>query len=277
MQSKFIIFIVFVLISIGLIAVAAVLPSTQIPQPIKLLLFIFGLVFDVLAILSRNYSKFVIKMLSQHTRDVVLDDSIPYQMSANKDSIIVRSGDDYVATVYLKIPVYRSSTEMTDPEKLEFSKMVGRMVGQSKDTARYTTGMFMMNKDIYIQQIHDSIIQAENDEDELIQKNAPKLKLERAKGKLSMWRNILDSVNSAVSFDQISYISLSAKGSNEFEAISIAQQKAREFISGIGTIFGVPPIMITGSEILRFIEPEFQLPYSTIAESIAKSIEEEVI
>ena len=70
---------------------------------------------------------------------------------------------------------------------------------------------------------------------------------------------------------------LSAKGLNEFETISVAQQKAREFISGIGTIFGVPPTMITGSEILRFIEPEFQLPYSTIAESITKGIEAEVI
>ncbi len=271
------IFLVFILLSIGFVVTGAVLPSSQIPQAVKLLIFILGLGFSILAILSRNYSEFLIKILAQHRREVVLNDSVPYILSTNQDSIIVRSGEDYIATVYIQIPIYKSSTEMTSIEKVEFSKMVGRMVGQSKDTARYTTGMFVMNKDLYIQQLHDSIIQAENEEDELAQANAPKLKMERAKGKLSMWKNILDGVNSTISFDQISYISVSAKGSNEFEAVSIVQQKAKEFISGIGTIFGIPPTMITGTEILRFIEPEFQLPYSTMAERIAKSVEEEVI
>ncbi len=277
MQGKMVVFLVFIIISIGLIAAAGLLPSAEIPMPVKIIIFIIGLGFDVLAILSRNYSEFVVKMLSQRSKNVVLSSEVPYSMSTNKDSIIVRKGSSYSATVYIKIPVYRSSSEMQPEEKVDFSRMVGRMVGQSRDTARYTTGMFVMNKDLYIQQLRDSITEAENEESSLVQKGAPKTEIERARGKLAMWRNILDTVNNKISFDQISYISVSSIGANEFEAVGIAQEKAREFISGIGTIFGVPPTMITGTELLRFIEPEFQLPYSTMAENISRKVEEEVI
>lgn len=277
MQGKTIVFLVFVILSIGLVAAAGMLPSREIIPPIKLIIFIIGLGFDILAILSRNYSDFVVKIISQRSKNVVLNNEVPYSMSTNKDSIIVKNGVNYAATVYIKIPVYKSSSEMKQDEKIDFSRMVGRMVGQSKDTARYTTGLFVMNKDLYIQQLRDNITDAENNESSLEQSGASKADIERARGKLAMWRNILDSVNSRISFDQISYISITSKGSNEFEAVGIAQEKAREFISGIGTVFGVSPSMITGTELLRFIEPEFQLPYSTMAESITKSVEEEVI
>ncbi|EQD59344.1 hypothetical protein B1B_08247, partial [mine drainage metagenome] len=126
-------------------------------------------------------------------------------------------------------------------------------------------------------QLKESINLAETEEAELMQKNAPDIEMERSKGKLSMWRNILDSVASELSFEQITCAAVTAKGSTEFEAVGIAQQRAREIMAGISTSLGVSPITIVGNEILKFIEPEFQMPYSTMAEQITKSVEEQVI
>lgn len=276
-MNKIVLFIIILLIGFALVLFGAVIPSSQIPVPIKLLIFIIGLMLTGFSVLIRYYSEFVLKMIKQRSKSVVLNDSVPYYMSAGKDAILVKSDEDYTATVFIKIPLYRSSTEMKDIEKIEFSNLVGRLVGQSKDIAKYTTGLFVLNKDLYIQQIRNNISEAENEESELSNKNATKEMVDKVRGKLSMWRNMLDTVNSSISFDQISYITISAKGTTEFEAVSIAQQKAREFISGTGTLFGVQPTIITGTDILKFIEPEYQLPYSTMAESISKEIKEETI
>jgi hypothetical protein len=70
---------------------------------------------------------------------------------------------------------------------------------------------------------------------------------------------------------------VSAAGANEFEAVSIAQQKARELISGISTTLGITPLMAVGEELRKFIEPEYMVPFTTVSEEITKKVEEEVI
>ncbi len=277
MNVKILLFIILVVVSAGFVAVSAVIPPTQLPYPIKIILFIIGLLLDIFAIFLKDYSEFMIGMLKHRSKNVVVNSEPPYMFSTSKDALVVKSGDGYNATIYIKIPVYRSSTEMKIEERVDFARMVGRLVGQSRNIARYTTGMFVMNKDLYIQQLRESITEAENEESSIVESGGSPEELNRIKGKLSMWRNILDSVNSNISYEQISYASVTASGTNEFEAVSIAQQHGRELISGIGTLFGVQPALITGSEVLRFIEPEYQMPYSTMAENISKSIEEEVI
>jgi hypothetical protein len=70
---------------------------------------------------------------------------------------------------------------------------------------------------------------------------------------------------------------VSAVGSKEYEAVSIAQQKAREIMSGIGSVFGVTPSIITGPGLLKFVEPEALIPFSTVTEQINKEVQEQVI
>ncbi len=277
MNAKILFFIILVAISAGIVAASAIIPPAQLPNPVKIILFIIGLLFDVFAIFFKDYSEFMIGIAKHRSKSVVINSEVPYTFSTSKDALVVKSGDGYKATVYIKIPVYRSSTDMKAEERVEFARLVGRMVGQSRGIARYTTGMFVMNKDMYIQQLRESINAAENEESAMVASGAPTAELNNIRGKLSMWRNILDTVNSSISYEQISYASVTSFGTNEFEAVSIAQQRGRELISGIGTLFGVQPAVITGNELLRFIEPEYQIPYSTTAENISKSVEEEVI
>jgi len=154
---------------------------------------------------------------------------------------------------------------------------VSRLVGLSKSPARYTTELYVMNKDSYIQKLRERINMTENEEADLQAKDAPKAELDRVRGKLAMWRNMLDSIGTNFSFELSSYITVSAKGSKEYEASSLAQQKAKEIMSGVGSLFGVPPSIITGPDLLRFVEPEYLIPISTVTEQISKNIQEQVI
>jgi hypothetical protein len=272
-MNKLYVMIAFFLASALVLAAAAALP---LPQYAKIVLLAVALVLDVAGFSSRYYL-YMFRPLLRLKKHVVLSSEDAYWISSTADSILHKSGDDIVATVYVLIPLYRSSTEMSDSERLEFSRQVSRLIGVSRDPVRFTTEMYVMNKDAYIQTLRDTISATENEQADLTFKNAPAAELERVKGKLAMLHNMLDSISKGMSFEMVSYASISATGSKEYEAISAAQQKARELMSGIGSVFGVSPSLITGENILKFIEPEALIPFSTMTEQISKGLEEQVV
>jgi len=271
------VFVGLLFISAIFLGVVILAPDLLIPAYIKIIFLLLSMIFDALAFSSKYYSYLIIPLIKQHKRHIVLSKENAYWMSQTEDTILKRVGDNFIATVYISIPVYRSATEMEDEEKLDFAMQISKLVGLSKDPARYTTELYVMNKDDYIQKLRETISMTENEEAELQDKNAPKKDLERVRGKLAMWRNMLDSISKSLSFELLSYVTVSATGSKEYEAISIAQQKARELMSGIGSLFGVPPSIITGADLLKFVEPEYLIPFSTVTEQINKNIQEQVI
>ena len=277
MEKKIFVLLGLLTLSAIFLALAASLPGGLLFNVIKIPLLIIALVLDVLAFSSRYYTYLMLPLFDQRKQNVVLSAEQPYWLSTTSDSIMTKQGDDFVATMYINIPLYISSTEMSDEEKLAFSKQVSSLVGISKEPVRFTTELYVMNKDSYIQQLRDMISGVENEESALEQKGASPNDLERARGKLSMWRKMLDNVSKATSLELVSFASLSARGTKEFEAINLAQQKAKELMSGIGALLGVSPNIVTGNDLLKFVEPEFLIPYSTISEQISKNIQEQVV
>ncbi|MCL5102379.1 MAG: hypothetical protein M1544_03425 [Candidatus Marsarchaeota archaeon] len=270
-------FLGLILASVILIGIVMFVPSLLLPTYIKIIIFIVAMVLDAMAFSSRYYSYLLSPMLKQHKKHLVLSNENPYWVAQSGDTILRKSGEDFIATVYISIPVYRSATEMEEEDKLDFAQQISRLVGLSKDPTRYTTELYVMNKDSYIQQLRETITMTENEEAQLQSNDAPKNELDRVRGKLAMWRNMLDSISKGYSFELSSYITVSATGTKEYEASSLAQQKARELMSGVGSLFGVPPSIITGNDLLRFVEPEYLIPISTVTEQISKNIQEQVI
>lgn len=277
MDNKILLFLGLLFGSFVCIALAAVAPPQVFPGPLKVLLLFVGMVFDVGAFASKYYAGMILPMIKQHRRSVVLSEENAYRLSESGDAILTKSGDEFVATVYATIPIYRSGTEMTPEERLDFGKQVGRLISVNKEPARFSTQMRIMNKDYYIESIRDTIESTENELVSLTQKGAPASETEHLRGRVEMWRNILDGVGRVQSLELINYASVSASGSNEFEAVSMAQQRARELISGISTTLGITPLMAVGDELRKFIEPEYMIPFTTVSEEITKKVEEEVI
>ena len=87
---------------------------------------------------------------------------------------------------------------------------------------------------------------------------------------------MLDNVSEGVSLELGTFVAVSAKGVKEFESITIVQQKARELMNGIAATLGVPPNIVTGNDILKYIEPEYLIPYTTITEQISRNVQKQV-
>lgn len=277
MEKKIFIFLGLLGVSFILLATIIALPGGIALDSLKLFLLLLAILSDVLAFASRYYTYLMIPMFRQKRRFIVLNDQSAYWLSSSADSVLQKEGDTFIATVYINIPLYRSATEMTDEEKITFTQQVSRLVGLSRDPARFTSELYVMNKDSYIQKLRDTINQVENEEAKLTQESASQKEIERVRGKLAMWRKMLDNVSKATSLELTSFATVSAKGGKEFEAVTLAQQKARELMAGIGTTFGVTPSIVVGDDILKFIEPEYLIPFSTVSEQISKNVQEQVI
>jgi len=279
MDKKMLLFLGFLGMSIVFLITAMSISPSPLLDVVKIILLLLAFLFDILALASRYYTPFMIPLFMQRSKRVVLSQENAYWLSTSQDSILRKNGDDFVATVYISIPIYRSATEMSNDEKIDFSKQISRLVGLSKDPVRFTTQLFTMNKDVYIMQLRGRINELENMEVNATKSDSDSdsKAVEKIRGELSMWRNILDSINSSQSLELLTYASVSATGTKEYEAVSIAEQKATELMAGISTIFGVIPSLITGADLLKFVEPEFLIPYSTISERLIKNVEEQVV
>jgi hypothetical protein len=276
MNPKIFIFIGFMALSLAMMGLELALPNGVVYLAPKLLLLIIAVLFDIFAFGSRYYTYMILPLVRQRTRHVVISDQTPYWLSSTGDCIVRKEGENYIATAYINIPIYVSASEMSDPDKIRFANQVSRMVGISREPVRFSSELYLMNKDEYIQKLKDMINEIEVEESKLTEKNAPEGEMEHVRGKLSMWRKMLDDVSNGISFELGSFATISAKGVKEFEAISMVQQKARELMNGIATVLGVPPSVVVGKEILKYVEPEYLIPYTTITEQISRNIQREV-
>lgn len=277
MDNKVLLFLGLIFGAFILMALAAAAPVDVLPGPAKVFVLLVALALDVGAFASRYYANLMIPMLKQHRKSIVVSDEDRYRLSESGDALITRTGEGFLATAYAMIPLYTSGTEMSPEERLEFGKQVGRLISVNREPARFSTQMRVMDKDFYIGSIRDTISATENELVTLMQKGAPDAETARLRGRIEMWRGILDTVGKSQSLELVSYASVSASGTNEFEAVSMAQQKARDLISGISTTLGIAPLMIVGDELRRFIEPEYMVPYTTVSEELSRKVEEEVI
>lgn len=271
------VFIGFLGLSVAMLGLAIAMPNTIYFVAPKLLLLILSVLFDVLAFASRYYTYLILPLVRQRKRHAVINEHTAYWLSTTGDCIVKKEGDDYIATAYINIPLYVSASEMSDDDKLMFASQVSKLVGISRDPVRFTTELYLMNKDEYIQKLKENIVEIEDEQAKMSSnKKTPPNELEHVKGKLSMWRKMLDNVSNGTSFELNTFATISAKGTKEFEAITMVQQKARDLMNGMASILGVPPSIVVGNELLKYIEPEYLIPFTTITEQISRKIQQQV-
>ena len=239
---------------------------------IAIVIMMLGLLFDVIAASTRFYAYYFMPFIGRKNGTVILNDEPPFYVTASGNAIIVREDENIYASVFIKIPVYLSSTEMSDEEKLNFSRSFSKMITiNSRYPMKLASQLYYLNKDEYIRRISAKLNEVEDKYNKLkSDKTTPDKLLERAEGELAMWHNLFDGVNKSPSQNQMAYAMVSAPGANEEEAVAIAMQRAEEIAAGAGSIFGVSASIATGDEMLVFVEPEYSIPPATISELMKK-------
>lgn len=245
--------------------VAGALPASL--GIVALPLCIVALLAAIVALSARWYYFMFNPMLHMKGGLVTLDTNEPFYMSQNNNSILVRSGEYVYATAFIRVPMYSSATEMNDEQKLNFAELFARMVGVSKDPIRVSSQLYSINKDDYIARVNGKLNEAEGKYSTLqADKKASKTDLDRIKGEVTMWHNLLDSVAKANSQALTVYACTTAIGGTEEQAVNLVALKSDEIAAGISATLGIAASVVTGAELLVLIEPEFMIPPTTISE-----------
>jgi hypothetical protein len=225
---------------------------------------------------TRFYTYIFGPILRMKNRTIILDNEEPFILSPSGNAVISREGERVYATVFIKIPIYRSATEMSDEDKADFARLFSKIVTLSMTPFKISSQMYIINKDDYINSIRDKLNNAENLYQKFINdKNVAPNLLERVKGEVTMWHNLLESIGRTQSNALMNYVSVTASGGTEEEAVSLAIQQADELAAGIGATLGTQAYVLTGEEIFLVTQPEYMIPFSTVSEEMRqRSIEE---
>ena len=235
MDQKIFLFGILVIAAFALIIAGALIPSQILPYPIKIIIYIIAIFLDVLAFATRYYTYIMMPLFKQRKKNITLDVQEPYWIAGSNDAIVRKIGEEFIATTFILIPLYRSATEMSVDEKLSFGAQIGRLISINTEPVRYSTQLHVMDKEAYLSSIRDSLNMSENEIIELTQKNASQHEIDNAKGRTTMWRNMMERMSIEQSFELVLYASVSASGTKEYEATSIVQQRARDLMSGISS------------------------------------------
>jgi hypothetical protein len=255
--------------SLILFVLSIALPTDSLSRSV---IAIIALIADILAFSVRFYSYLIIPMVRMSKRTIILNQDEPYAFSVSNNAIIVRGQNTVYSSVFLRIPWYMSSTEMSDEEKINFSSNFGKIISLRKKPFMVSTQLQMVNKDIFLNKIRDKLNEAEDKYRTMSsEKNAGAEAMEKekvVKGELTMWHNLYDNILKTQSNALVSYVMTTEIGGTEEEATNLALQSAEEVSAGISSLLGIPVAIATGDEIRSFIEPEYMIPYSTISEQL---------
>ncbi len=229
----------------------------------------FALVLDVMAFSVRFYSYIYIPLMRMRDKKIVLSNSEPFFFSTSNNTIITRETDAFRASAFIKIPLYKSATEMSDQNKYDFADMFGKMVTLGKYPIMFASAMYIVNKEAYMENIRRRLNEAEEKYRELMNDDkAPKEQVERSNGEVTMWHNLADNVAKSQSSAMLTYAMVTAEGGTAEEAHTIVMQRAEEITAGIGTLTGISPIVMAGDDILALLEPEYAIPLTVVNEQI---------
>lgn len=237
-----------------------------------ILSFAFGILalfFDLIAFSTKYYTPFFVPFLKMKQRNVVLNAEEPFLMSPSGNTLLVRREGDILASAFIRIPTYRSSTEMSEDERAEFSRLFSRALTITKYPIKFGAQLYVINKDAYINNIVNKLNESEEKyQNEMVNKSATKTQSDRVRGEVTMWHNLFDNVNKVKSQSLEAFAMTTAVGTTEEEASNLALQQADELAAGISAIFGITATIIEGEDILKFVEPDYMIPLVTISEQM---------
>lgn len=244
----------------------------------KFVIAIVALFLDVLAFSTKLYMNFFMPFLHMKNKTLVVDETEAFTIAPANNAIVVRRGGTVYASAFVRIPTYRSASEMNQDEKMDFAKLFSRALTVSKTPVRFSAQLYVIDKDLYIGNIKDRMSEAEERyQSTSLNKGAKKEDVERINGEATMWHNLFDNVNKVRSLALDVFAMVTAEGNSEEEAATLALQQADEIASGVSSVFGVQASIVEGEDMLKYLEPDHMIPISTVSEEMRARVAAEGI
>jgi hypothetical protein len=234
-----------------------------IPNFIK---FILILLSGILAYFSYFLFKFdyiALALLSQRSKKIKTGGQ-RYWFSPTGDVLITKIGNTFYASVFLRVHSYSSYTEKTDEEKVEFVRLWERAISSSEQPINFSSIVVYINREAYLSAINERLLKAQTKYEEAKQKEEKPEEIERLRGEVAMWKNILEHIKATPSRNQLNIVIVTQKGENEEAAIANVKTISSNIALNLSAILGVEVTQLNQEEIEACIEAEKIMPSTEV-------------
>lgn len=225
---------------------------------IFLLLAIF---FAPIALMVYKYGYWLIPYFTRGQKTINTKDMV-FEVAPTNDAIVKKEGAEFIATVFLGVKIFRSSTEMEEEERFAFMELWERAVSGLKHVAKYGVLLYFKDLHDYTESVERRKGEAQIKLADERQKKVPDPQriglLER---EIAMWDNIREKVDIGEKPMAVqTFVQVSATGASKDAAIASARTAANEVRSTLSTAMNVEVAPLTKSEMMRCYDWSLSIP-----------------
>jgi len=237
--------------------------TLYLPNFMKFILIFLAGILAYFAYFSFKFDYIAMALISQKSKRIKTGGQ-RYWFSPTGDVLITKIGNTFYASVFLRIHSYSSYTEKTDEEKVEFVRLWERALGSSEQPVSFSSIIAYINREAYISAINERLLKAQSKYEEAKHKEAKGEEIERLRGEVAMWKNILEHIKATPSRNQLSIVIVTQKGENEEAAVANAKTVSSNLAINLSAILGVEVTQLNQHEIEACIEAEKIMPASEV-------------
>lgn len=190
-----------------------------------------------------------------------------YEVTPAQDAIVKKIGDEYYASVFIHLKMYRSTTERSEEENVVYVDSYERAVSQIKYPVK--VGMILFAKEIskYREDIETKKYEAQLRLQRLRESSEPDvISIDRLEKEAAMWETQLTRISTGERpMGMISYVMVTGNGVTKDAAVAVAKNRAAEVKTLFSTSLNVETDYLYGDDMKRCFEMDFLIPPTTRA------------
>lgn len=188
----------------------------------------------------------------------IIEKEGPYTISKSRDYIVKKTEEGYLATKYLEVLIYESTTDKTKEEKEFLFESFERALRSLKHTVKITFMLSPIDVSKHIEEIKTKRSEAEAKKAKLHPQSPESIKLDR---EIAMWNRLLNRLSSGERpMEVIIYASTTAFGSTQDEAVALVKRQAREIKTILSSTLSAEVKELKDLDMIKCFEWDFFAP-----------------
>ncbi|MCS7109544.1 MAG: hypothetical protein NZ903_01975 [Candidatus Micrarchaeota archaeon] len=245
-------------ISILVFLIMATLPAGSTLQ------FLFAgisLFTAVLAFLIWKYGYWVIPYITKRLNIIEVHDGL-WETTPAQDAIIKKVGDEYYASVFLHIKMYKSTTERSAEENMVFIDTFERAIANIKYPVKISTLLYAKDIAKYREDVETKKFEAQLKLQREREKTEPDvLALDRLEKEVAMYEAELNRIISGERpMGLIAYAMTTGVGVTKDAAVAVAKNQAAEIKTLLANALNVEVSYLYGEDMKKCYALEFMVP-----------------
>jgi len=185
-----------------------------------------------------------------------------WELTPAQDAVVKRVGDEYYASVFLHIKMYRSTTEKTAEENIVYIDAFERAIAQLKYPVKIGTILYAKEISKYREDIETKRYEAQLRLSREREKSEPDvLTLDRLEKEVAMWESQLNRIISGERpMGLIAYAMTTGVGVTKDAAVAVSKNQAAELKMLLANALNIEVAYLFGEDMKKCYEMEYQIP-----------------